>query len=101
MGRMEWSEGGEWDNCNSIINKYIFLKKKNSGFTVFFPSACSKFLRYVLYLLALSNEIPERRLAEQTCSSVISYYKTMSCHGNRINRHLFFQNGTDTWAFLV
>ena len=28
MGRMEWSEGGgEWDNCNSIINKYI---KKNN-----------------------------------------------------------------------
>ena len=27
MGRMEWSEGGgKWDNCNSIINKYI---KKN------------------------------------------------------------------------
>ena len=25
---MEWSEGGKWDNCNSIINKYIFLKKK-------------------------------------------------------------------------
>ena len=23
MGRMEWSEGGKWDNCNSIINKYI------------------------------------------------------------------------------
>ena len=23
---VEW--GGEWDNCNSIINKYIFLKKK-------------------------------------------------------------------------
>ena len=21
-GRMEWS-GGEWDNCNKIINKYI------------------------------------------------------------------------------
>ena len=20
--------GGEWDNCNSIINKYIFFKKK-------------------------------------------------------------------------
>ena len=20
---MEWSEGGKWDNCNSIINKYI------------------------------------------------------------------------------
>ena len=25
---MEWSEGGKWDNCNSIINKYI-LKKEN------------------------------------------------------------------------
>ena len=25
VGRMEWSGGG-WDNCNSIINKYI--KKK-------------------------------------------------------------------------
>ena len=24
---MEWSGGGKWDNCNSIINKYI--KKKN------------------------------------------------------------------------
>ena len=23
---MEWS-GGEWDNCNSIINKYIKKKK--------------------------------------------------------------------------
>ena len=25
---MEWSgvKGGKWDNCNSIINKYIFLK---------------------------------------------------------------------------
>ena len=26
--RMEWSEGGEWDNCNSIINK-TYLKKIN------------------------------------------------------------------------
>ena len=23
---VEW--GGEWDNCNSIINKYILKKKK-------------------------------------------------------------------------
>ena len=23
VGRMEWTEGGEWDNCNGIINKYI------------------------------------------------------------------------------
>ena len=26
VGKMEWSEGGEWDNCNSIINKYINKK---------------------------------------------------------------------------
>ena len=25
---MEWNGGGEWDNCNSIINKYIFKKNK-------------------------------------------------------------------------
>ena len=25
--RMEWSEGGKWDNCDSIINK-IYLKNK-------------------------------------------------------------------------
>ena len=25
-----WSGvGGEWDNCNSIINKYIYIYKKN------------------------------------------------------------------------
>ena len=25
---MEWSEGGgKWDNCNSIINKYILKKE--------------------------------------------------------------------------
>ena len=26
VGRMEWSEGGKWDNCNSIISKYIIKK---------------------------------------------------------------------------
>ena len=26
MGRMECSEGGKWDNFNSIINKYILKK---------------------------------------------------------------------------
>ena len=30
VDRMEWS-GGKWDNCNSIINKYIFLKKKHTS----------------------------------------------------------------------
>ena len=27
VGRMEWSEGEKWDNCNSIINK----KKKEKN----------------------------------------------------------------------
>ena len=27
---MELSEGGKWDNCNSIINKYIFKIKIKS-----------------------------------------------------------------------
>ena len=27
VGRMEWSEGGGWDNRNSRINKYIFLNE--------------------------------------------------------------------------
>ena len=31
VGRMDWS-GGEWDNCNSIINKYILKKIKDSTF---------------------------------------------------------------------
>ena len=39
MGRMEWSWGGEWDNCNSIINKYIFkkcnLKKEKIKYNAF------------------------------------------------------------------
>ena len=26
---MEWSEGGECDHCNGIINKYIFKKEMN------------------------------------------------------------------------
>ena len=27
VGGMEWSGGGKWDNCNSIINKYIKKKR--------------------------------------------------------------------------
>ena len=27
-------KGGEWDNCNSIINKYIFFKKFNISISV-------------------------------------------------------------------
>ena len=30
---MEWSEGGrKWDNCNSIINKYIKKRKKKESY---------------------------------------------------------------------
>ena len=30
---MEWSEGdGKWDNCNSIINKYILKKSETMIF---------------------------------------------------------------------
>ena len=28
MCRVEGSEGGKWDNCNSIINKIYFFKKE-------------------------------------------------------------------------
>ena len=32
VSRMEWSDGGaEWDNCDSIINKYIKKKKEQRG----------------------------------------------------------------------
>ena len=31
VDRMEWSEGGKWDNCNSIINKYIKKKERTTG----------------------------------------------------------------------
>ena len=30
VGRMEWGGGGKWDNCNSIINKYIKKSLSNS-----------------------------------------------------------------------
>ena len=49
---MEWSEGGgKWDNCNSIINKYI-LKRINLKFHSFFiskePMKCRNFLKFVM-----------------------------------------------------
>ena len=40
---MEWSEGGEWDNCNSIINKYILKKRQRRPC---YPS--------IIYILSLS-----------------------------------------------
>ena len=48
MGRMEWSGGGKWDNCNSIINKYI---KKNTSSSLLYLSVnhCKCFLILLLY----------------------------------------------------
>ena len=34
---MEGNKGGEWDNCNSIINKIYFLKKKKEEMHMFGP----------------------------------------------------------------
>ena len=31
---MEWSEGGKWNHCNSIINKYILKKRKKEDLPV-------------------------------------------------------------------
>ena len=43
MGRMECSEGGgKWDNCNSIINKYI--KKERKKLISFFFGRCHYFI---------------------------------------------------------
>ena len=47
MGGRGWAgwsgvRGGKWDNCNSIINKYFFLKRndvKNEGGDRFSPLA--------------------------------------------------------------
>ena len=33
VGRMEWSGGG-WDNCNSIINKYIKKELEIDSYTI-------------------------------------------------------------------
>ena len=40
VGRMEWSEGGgKWDNCNSIINKYIKkIEKVTESLSLRIPS---------------------------------------------------------------
>ena len=44
VGRMECSEGGgKWDNCNSIINKYIKKKSKIWVLSVLTVSGCNCF----------------------------------------------------------
>ena len=61
MGRMEWSEGGgKWDNCNSIINKYI-LKK------VLFQK------NFFIYLFILEREREGEREGERHRCVVVSH----------------------------
>ena len=50
-------EGGEWDNCNSIINKYIFKKKLKS-------------VSFWLFILALGKR---KVRAESTCWRTVSF----------------------------
>ena len=38
---MEWSGGWKWDNCNSIINKYIFLKSRGFSPAVHESKRCA------------------------------------------------------------
>ena len=52
---MEWSEGGgKWDNCNSIINKYIkkikqtTKKKKERGKTLGEPVPWTRVIQFVV-----------------------------------------------------
>ena len=51
VGRMEWSEGGEWDNCNSIINKYILKKVKKKEYILLLLSLHS--IGWILNILLL------------------------------------------------
>ena len=49
MGGRGWAgwsgvKGGKWDNCNSIINKYIFLKE-NLKNTTNYPTMKFTFLK--------------------------------------------------------
>ena len=49
MGRMEWSVGGEWDNCNSIINKYIKNNNKMAAHT--HTKILSLFLNFAILIM--------------------------------------------------
>ena len=51
---MEWSEGGKWDNCNSIVNKYIF--KKTSKLVNFNTEDGRKYITFLAYYALLFQE---------------------------------------------
>ena len=53
MGKMEWS-GGEWDNCNSIINKYIL--KNDASLPIWEENGCVSYSPNVAYLAHWGGE---------------------------------------------
>ena len=55
-GRLEWSEGGEWDNCNSIINKYFFFKKPDLQENLAPPMCSQAWQRQPQSMIAYSFE---------------------------------------------
>ena len=42
---MECTKGRKWDNCNSIINKYIFKKSKKKNLTFIKLQLCQALCR--------------------------------------------------------
>ena len=63
---VEW--GGKWDNCNSIINKYIKKKKKRKGFHGGRGGSASTEVRNTapLFAASLHRVRPSVTLATQT-----------------------------------
>ena len=66
-GRAGWSgvNGGKWDNCNSIINKYIFLKRR-AWQEVFKVMKIKDVQTRLLYPAKLSFRIEGRKSASRT-----------------------------------
>ena len=77
VGRMEWSGGGKWDNCNSIINKYIkkIIIKMELPFDLAIP------------LLRLYLKSPETPIQNNLCTpmftaaqfTIAKYWKQPKC----------------------
>ena len=91
VGWAGWSEGGEWDNCNSIMNKYIFLKKTwrpLSCLTVLLPKQFPKHLPRLL--LSFHNIGISCKLANVYC---LPFNKHWILHG-----HYFQELPVKQWS---